>query len=296
MGRPLFSKAFQTAPAVREPETPCPYEKWSYLNDFDPDSDEFFESDHAVYEDCLGPAVISTSEDEEERETRDMVVIRVGNSSPTSSEESLSDRASPMADGPEDPAHLLADAFHDLRRVEQESDMPSDSGARVQLARRVVPTEVRWTTESGLSVARGPDDTSILGFSPTRPLRQSSHRSLDRGTITHHEYARRTGDSTRASNSASVPVPAIYSRRTASVDEYYAHSPSSHTPSTPPSRQNHFSPSPPPTVTPRLYSWSSRHSTLSSSPTGTGPLTNASARMSYTHISPTLVRVRDVMT
>ncbi|KAH7921229.1 hypothetical protein BV22DRAFT_1038893 [Leucogyrophana mollusca] len=298
MGRPLFSKAFQTAPAVREPETPCPYEKWSYLNAFNPDSDEFFENEHAVYEDCLGPAVIPTSEDEEEREERDMMVIRVGTSSPTSSEESLSDGASPMADGPEDPAHLIANAYRDLRQAEDESDMLVDTGARVQLARRVVPTEVRWGTESMLQHPLVADESSLPALVPTRPLRQRiSSVSQNRGTVTHHEYARRTGGLPRTSDSAPVPVPVTRSRRTTSGDDFFASSPNSRTPSTPPSRQMHFTPSPPPTVTPRLYSWSSRHSTLSSSPSvGASPLTNANARMSYTHISPTLIRVRNVMT
>lgn len=54
MGRPLFSKP-TSAPVVRvEPEPTAPqhptYEKWTYLNAFDPDSDEFFENDDAVYE------------------------------------------------------------------------------------------------------------------------------------------------------------------------------------------------------------------------------------------------------
>ncbi|KIJ65539.1 hypothetical protein HYDPIDRAFT_68132, partial [Hydnomerulius pinastri MD-312] len=106
MGRPLFSKAFQTTPAVREPEPQCQYEKWSYLNAFDPDSDEFFESEHAVYEDFIDPVGSGNSEEEEEEE-RDMLVVRMGNASPVSSESVLSDRDSPMAVGAEDPAHLV---------------------------------------------------------------------------------------------------------------------------------------------------------------------------------------------
>ncbi|KAL6300907.1 hypothetical protein BKA93DRAFT_752418 [Sparassis latifolia] len=62
MGRPLFSSTH--IPAVRvetehEPE-PAPahpaYEKWSYWKPFDPDADEFFENDDAVYEAFIDPA------------------------------------------------------------------------------------------------------------------------------------------------------------------------------------------------------------------------------------------------
>ena len=50
MGRPLFSR--HQTPAVRvEPEQPQPAcEKWTYWNAFDPDSEEFFKRDDAVYE------------------------------------------------------------------------------------------------------------------------------------------------------------------------------------------------------------------------------------------------------
>ncbi|EGO22463.1 hypothetical protein SERLADRAFT_395723, partial [Serpula lacrymans var. lacrymans S7.9] len=102
MGRPLFSKLYQVTPAVREPEPPCPHEKWSYLNNFDPDADEFFEN--AEYEAFVEAADVAA---QEEQERDEVVVIRVGNTSPTFSEESLSDRASPMAVG-DDPARLIA--------------------------------------------------------------------------------------------------------------------------------------------------------------------------------------------
>lgn len=111
MGRPLYSNAFRSTPAVRDPESPrC--EKWSYLNAFDPDSDEFFDDENAVYEDFIGPVTsVNPEEDEEEEEEleeeRDMLVVRMGNASPITSESSLSDSESPLAVGAEDPAHLV---------------------------------------------------------------------------------------------------------------------------------------------------------------------------------------------
>lgn len=55
MGRPLFSTLYASAaPAVRVVEAPTPtYERWSYVNAFDPDADEFFEGDNCVHEDFL---------------------------------------------------------------------------------------------------------------------------------------------------------------------------------------------------------------------------------------------------
>ncbi|KAF8448911.1 hypothetical protein L210DRAFT_3312167, partial [Boletus edulis BED1] len=111
MGRPLYSRTFITTPAVRDPEPPS-CERWSYLNAFDPDSDEFFDNENAVYEDFIDPGMPVNLEDEEEmegieeEEERDMLVVRMGNVSPITSESSLSDDESPLSDA-EDPAHLV---------------------------------------------------------------------------------------------------------------------------------------------------------------------------------------------
>ena len=63
MGRPLFSKATNSRdPIVRvvEPEKTIPqqsvYTRWTYSNAFDPDADEFFESDDAVFEAFIDPS------------------------------------------------------------------------------------------------------------------------------------------------------------------------------------------------------------------------------------------------
>lgn len=55
MGRPLFSTRYSPAAStVRVVEAPAPtYERWSYINAFNPDADEFFDGDNCVHEDFL---------------------------------------------------------------------------------------------------------------------------------------------------------------------------------------------------------------------------------------------------
>ncbi|KAF9224038.1 hypothetical protein BS17DRAFT_780381 [Gyrodon lividus] len=270
MGRPLFSKAFQTTPAVREPE-PLPYQKWSYLNAFDPDSDEFFDNEHAVYEDFIDPG-------QDEKEERDMLVVRMDNASPISTETSLSDTDSPMAVGAEDPAHLVVDDFHDLRQMEDREFALTDRSVRVRLAARTLPAELRWESR--------PSDVMESGRTPHQ---RTSSASVNRGFIPYHDYAQRT--ERLPPPSAPIPVPVMRSRRSTSVDERAFPSPS-----TPPSHQTpvaHLSMSPPPSSTPRLYSWA-RNPTYSISPPTSSPFTNVHARTSYTHLSPVLIRIRDV--
>lgn len=72
MGRPLLSTLITSAaPSVRiaepepsrEPGSKLPtYERWSYINAFDPDADEFFEGDNVVYEAFLSPEEIAEQE------------------------------------------------------------------------------------------------------------------------------------------------------------------------------------------------------------------------------------------
>lgn len=262
MGRPLYSRTFSNTPAVREPE-PSSCETWSYLNSFDPDSDEFFDNENAVYEDFIGPVTLFNPEEEEEEE-RDMLVVRMRHGSPiTSDSSSESGSESPVAV----PARLVVDAFQDIRQIDEAESEPA---VRVRLAPRAVPGEVRWgsqTTESGRS----------------QPRRMLATRAATR------PFPQRDESLPIPAPSAPIPVPAV-SRRSAAVDERVFSSPS-----TPP-RQTpvaHFSMSPPPTSTPRLYTWA-RNPTLSASPSSGSPFTNPHARTSYTHLSPALIRIRDV--
>jgi len=271
MGRPLYSRAFGTTPAVREPQTPS-CEKWSYLNAFDPDSDEFFDGEDAVYEDFIDPVtLVHPQEDEdEEAEERDMLVVRMGNASPISSESSLSDNEeSPLAVRAlaQDPPRLVVDAFHRIDQMDEEEPEPA---VRVRLARRYVSGEAGW----GFAESR----------QPAQPRRQVATRAAIRA-IPPPQHDESLPIPTP---SAPIPVPAV-SRRSAAVDERAFLSPSTPPRQTP---MAHFPMSPPPTSTPRLYTWARNPS--HSSPSSSSPFTNPHARTSYTHLSPAFIRIRDV--
>ena len=280
MGRPLYSKAFQTEPVVREPEPSCPYQKWSYINSFDPDSDEFFENDQAVYEAFVEHVAVEQSEDDDGAE-RDMVVIRMGNASPISSEDSLSDRDSPMAVGADDPAQHIARAY---RRQIAEADAP------VSLATRDISSQVQGETPAeSVMINSSWDDVEYLDSQPV---------SISQVDLASHPPNLESRDELPLPpTSAPIPVPAPRYHRSASVEDFP--SPSfyhQNSPMTPPrySAFHRFSPSPPPTVSPRIYTWASRRQPYSS--TGTSPFTSTTARMSQAHLSPAIVRVHGVMT
>lgn len=282
MGRPLYSKTLKAEPIIREPEPSCPYQNWSYVNAFDPDSDEFFENDQAVYEAFVDHVASEQSDEEDEVEDRDMVVIRMGNASPISSEDSLSDRDSPMAIGADDPAQYIAQAY---RRHRAEAEAP----LRVNLATRGIPDEVHRDTSVEWVIAASRDDVETLDF-PQQPIPTTTHTDVASQAI--HLQSR--DESPLPPPSAPIPVPR--SQRSASVEDcvipsfYHQNSPMT------PSRHSalpRFSPSPPLTVSPRIYTWASRRQAYSS--TGTSPFTNTNARLSHAHLSPALVRVHGVM-
>ncbi|KAG8221040.1 hypothetical protein J3R82DRAFT_2550 [Butyriboletus roseoflavus] len=200
-------------PAVRDPE-PSSCEKWSYLNAFDPDSDEFFDNENAVYEDFIDP-VTSVNRGEEEDEERDMLVVRMGNASPITSESSLSDSDSPLAVGAEDLAHLV-DAFHDIRQIEEAELALVEPAVRVRLATRTLPGELRW----GAQISDSGRSHSRRGFATPAAVR----------TVSYRPYPQREESFPVPAPSAPIPVPAV-SRRSAAVDERALPSPSTPVPS-----------------------------------------------------------------
>ncbi|OJA20455.1 hypothetical protein AZE42_06082 [Rhizopogon vesiculosus] len=269
MGRPLYSKAFSTEPVVREPEPSCPYEKWSYVNAFDPDSDEFFENDQAVYEAFVDHVAAEQSEEEDDVEESDMVVIRMGNASPISSEDSLSDRDSPMAVGADDPAQYIAEVY---RRRRAGVEAP----ARVNLATRGIPGDLQ-------------SDTPVVGEAPVESVVITSSRDNVETPVQQ--------PTSHLAPPSSAPIPVPRPHRSASVEDFtipsFYHQSSPMTPSRH-SAFSRFSPSPPLTVSPRIYTWASRRPTYPS--TSTSPFTNTNARLSHAHLSPALVRVHGLMT
>jgi hypothetical protein len=103
-----------SAPAVRtEPEPPAPpaipYEKWTRWNSFDPDSDEFFEREDAVYEAFVdSPDIAPVGARIMDPPMGPLMLMGRGRSeSPTSSEGTISGRGSPMAVGSDDSENSL---------------------------------------------------------------------------------------------------------------------------------------------------------------------------------------------
>ncbi|KAF7974683.1 hypothetical protein HWV62_11447 [Athelia sp. TMB] len=272
MGRPLYSAAYST-PAVRTaPESvpsAVPAERWSRWGSFDPDSDEFFESDDAVYEAFIDPAdLVQTSQPRPASESIGVFVEREMERaySPVeslSSDSTVSGRASPMAEGPDDPAAMVADAYY--------STQPS--------ARRPVPphrSNSNWT--SGTTVDQPP-----RSWSPPPVTDSSDPRAA------HFNEQRRVRNRVAVSPRTFIPPRASIENDT--------------TPP-PPAREvltpvDNPSPSPAPAVTPHPYSWNaySAARSIPESPTPApryhdSPLTNPSARISIPHLSPAPLRIR----
>ncbi|EPT03015.1 hypothetical protein FOMPIDRAFT_1014972 [Fomitopsis schrenkii] len=308
MGRPLFSH--HQTPAVRvEPEQPHPAcEKWTYWNAFDPDSDEFFERDDAVYEAFVAHDGIALP--------RSPTVIEAPSSS--SSEASSSGRGSPT----EDTGRDLSTEEIDLA-LRREADLIRLSATREDEIQRRVREAREVFADSGLPIPDIPadaDPASVLRYvrgldgisrhtstqavrervlpppSPSAP-RETSLRLSDL-SATAGDLVRAEPTTEQASSARGIPVAApstlsaTASTQTHSVPDRPITPPhnigllTTQLLSTPPSRSPALdaSPSPPPTVTPRLYSWSSRNPPPAT-PVSPGPLRNRDARLSVEHIS-----------
>ncbi|KZT07301.1 uncharacterized protein LAESUDRAFT_725215 [Laetiporus sulphureus 93-53] len=283
MGRPLFSQCYQT-PAVRvEPEQHQPtFERWTYLNAFDPDSDEFF-GDDAVYEAFVDPAQPGTGGDGEEREQPPALETY----SSSSSEASSSGRGSPTSDiSPEEINQTV------LERVTIQRD-------RTTVAHRSMPPYLVVPPRHSIRDAPLAYREVAARASPYRPGEMASQHTntYQSTTARHRQFGERAPPSpSTSSSSAPIPIPDSPRRGMAAP----SHSPAD-PPSTPPSRSpfSMESPSPAPSVTPRLYSWPPRNAVSSYpvSPAPSGPLPNRNARMSVAHIpsSPALVPVSRVV-
>jgi len=288
MGRPLYSLSY-TAPAVRtEPEAGVsPYEKWTYWNAFDPDSDEFFESDNAVLEDFID--LDQASPPALEALTADLVGRRGGSNSSSSSEGTVSERGSPMAVGSDDPASMLAEAYPavnwELREESANSDPARESTSQFIMNMFDV---VSLSENEGEGVA--PDGyqhsrsaTLTMLPDPRMPRPRFPAEALP-----------------RTSSITPIPIPVGRNRATSRRGlEQMTNSPTSSPfiPSTPPSHSSfgQGTPSSGSSSTPTFLTWS-RHPMTPASPTpNSGPLTNPNARMSLAHIAPTLIRAQEVI-
>ncbi|KAI0954506.1 hypothetical protein AcW1_006381 [Taiwanofungus camphoratus] len=319
MGRPLFSHSHQ-APAVRvEPEHAQPtYEKWTYWNAFDPDSDEFFENDDAVYEAFIDAAHLQLHEGEDRRT---MVV----EDNMSSSEGSSSGRGSPMD---ESEGLSVEEIDMELRRQAswmrvqlQSGETEEDQGTRRATAGSPGPpqvVDVPMPSQAALHTQNQPrevvstylDSTiaSMLAMReiayplPPNPVATSYVRSPVPSNVDRLSRSPSPALDSIADPFPPSPEPA-FSPRARGVAAPQPSTPER--PSTPPIQTASFysSPSPPPTVTPRLYSWSSRNLPRTAttfyppSPVTSGPLTNRSARLSVAHIrsAPSLIPAQHVV-
>ena len=280
MGRPLFSAPRQ--PVVRvEPEPQHPVvEKWTYWNAFDPDSDEFFENDDAVYEAFIDPADrIQLPADRTEPPAEPIDVS-------SSSEASSSGRGTPtdIVDGldGEDLQAAMRTNFRNMEAARAQVmrvldlPLPRNSALDAEInAGQGLPAEerVRYLLELLERRASGRERGQEQQRVETRPTRERVPTYLDWPP---QEELR--SPSPEPAPLVRVSVPSTPAR-----------------PSTPPAQTaqatpSFATPSPPPSVTPRLYSWSSLSAPGPSVPAS--PLTNRGARMSVAHIAtPSLIPV-----
>ena len=263
MGRPLFSS--RPEPAVRvEPEPQHPtIQKWSYWNAFDPDSDEFFENDDAVYEAFIDPADrIQIPRDPPVPRT----VVDVDISS--SSEASSSGRGTPMeVEDTEDP-----EARTRFGRTTTGGIRVRSRTAALDAALDAVPREnpvLRYL--------------STLDEAPSSPQTEPETREAPEARPVIRERVVTYLDLPQEQSRTPSPEPDMRALRSFPATPVR--------PSTPPAQMTPlFAPSPPPSVTPRLYNWSTL--TASATPHPASPLTNRDARMSVAHIlTPALVPV-----
>ncbi|KAF7370494.1 hypothetical protein MSAN_00681200 [Mycena sanguinolenta] len=272
MGRALFSETYgYKAPAIRVQSESIPADpaRWSLSNPFDPDSDDFFQG--AEYEAFMDVGEVDRLEHP--------VVV-----SDSSSDSSDSGRDSPLEDTSE-PVHVV---WFPMPGQSPSSvtyhPVVDEATGEVSHARTLPGTDDDAVT---IRATAEPERVRPVSVLPPSSLRNST-------TATDLERANATGG--LSPRRVSVPPITIPVARSTSSPA----SPSSASPTTPPavySAHMHFmSPSPPPTVSPRIYVWGGAVRTPASpgspsvrhtySHSAAGPLTNPGARQSLARITP----------
>ncbi|KAF9006164.1 hypothetical protein BDQ17DRAFT_1352880 [Cyathus striatus] len=301
MGRALFSHSYPSAPVVRtEPEPVVDRcERWSVTNPFDPDSDEFFSN--AEYEAFIDPVQFASQQSQGES-----LVVVDGPSDTSSSENSPTDAVSPMAIGPDDPAVLLD---HSFTATEWQQLLETDSAESELLRDRPYPTSRRALSILAQRSASSGQSTE-QNNATIEALRVNRPRSLSLLPPSLPTSIRNAGAA--ESNAASSPLSPIIIRPAnltpLNIPVNVSSTPSPMTPETPsPSTSSAqtsqftpmqmITPSPPTTVSPRVYSWQ-RHAipAIPTSPTlaryRDGPLTSTRPRMPITRIEVVPARIR----
>ena len=302
MGRSLFSLTYTAPePSVRTAPEPkvdlC--ERWSSWSHFDPDSEDFFQD--AEYEAFVDPAQL-------ERERAEIAAMAAAEGSTSdssdSSDASDSDRGSPMAVGSDDPADLIAGA---TRRAQWAAIVD----ARMEVDAEWRPTTDRATspmvyTTSPVYVSDMPalipvDQSGNLPFIPPAVFRAPTPTRVIDDETDSPSASPRSATLRRTFNITPINVSRVQVEPlTRSPSPETPGSPVTPPPHTPAAYRQHaqMTPSPPPSVTPRFYSWQNHPlPAIPTSPTRVrgvreGPLTNPRARMSFTRIdTPARVRV-----
>ncbi|KAI0681853.1 hypothetical protein C8T65DRAFT_714304 [Cerioporus squamosus] len=258
MGRPLYSSSRQ--PAVRvEPEPQHPaIEKWTYWNAFDPDSDEFFENDDAVYEAFIDPA--------------DRIQIPADRSIPTVVEVDVSSPSEASSSGRGSPMNVIDVEIPENEREHQllrDREMLRAGGMRI--LDEAVPRNP--VLDAQIEAGRGlPSDERIQYYMSLMDRMEAARAERERPPAADVRPGARERvptylDLPQEDSRTPSPEPAPRSR--ASVPSTPAR------PATPPAQATPLfaSPSPPPSSRPSLQ-----------------PLTNRGARMSVAHIvTPSLI-------
>ena len=268
MGRAFFSEKYAPVVVHTGPPAVAPYEKWSRWNYFDPDSDEFFDSaQREVFTDTEEYA-------EEQERIRESVALDAGQESSTSSESSEpSDSGSPMAVGPDDPAVIIQDAYSS-----------ADWEHRFLTASAVDPV---WRRPSN---DRPPNDPvpyprmipvrippGLRGPAAEGTTEQARHRRTHRprsATVSSiylpPSWIPDSAIATQVNNATPIDHPPAHPRPTNVPPIAIPTQPSSPSPISPdvpttptdnaylPQVQTMFTPSPPPSVTPHIYTWNHR--------------------------------------
>ncbi|KAF9530382.1 hypothetical protein CPB83DRAFT_178693 [Crepidotus variabilis] len=299
MGRALFSASHAATapePVIRtqsEPEVDSL--KWSSFNRFDPDSEEFFQD--AEFEAFI---------DLQHQRQSPLEGSINGSDSGESNE---NEQGSPMAVGSDDPAILIRGTYNPATRTWDANLDSTRSGAPVWMTGSLSPPYPASSASSSASTSpmqsprlpQSPDQLANPPFIPPASFRAPSPAEgyLERLTdaqqiLTSRHPLRITPISASRDQPLSPEGP---------LSPLLVGSPPIHVEvATTPRRQDAqamMTPSPPPSATPRFYSWRHHHPIPAMPPSPTiirgnseGPLTNSRARLSYTRIESTSTRVR----
>ena len=274
MGRALYSLAYAVPqPAVRtEPEPDVDrVGRWSTWNRFDPDSDDFFQD--AEYEAFIDPVSV-------ERSPAQMSIVADAPSDGLDSEDSSdSEQGTPMLVRPVMVASIIAD--HPVR-------LPNDGG----LSRSARSAALgRSASLSPVHSPVSPQNSDQLGNPPFLPPPSFRQPSPDIMMEPESPVAPRRGSPFRRTVNI-VPISASRIQIQPAT-----RSPSPDSPATPPSpttplRQSRqmLTPSPPPSITPRFYSWQTH--AIPSLPTSPTIIRGSNRRpLARLQTSPARVRV-----